>query len=67
MKSHLAYAGADHDIFSDSAVDEIFKFSSGAARMVNKVCTHCLLYGAQNNRRIIDDHMVKLVVQGELS
>ena len=67
MKSHLAYAGADRDIFSDSAVDEIFKFSSGAARMVNKVCTHCLLYGAQNNRRIIDDHMVKLVVQGELS
>jgi len=67
MKSHLAYAGSKHDIFSDNAVDEIFKFSSGAARMVNKVCTHCLLYGAQNNRRIIDDHMVKLVVQGELS
>ena len=67
MKSHLAYAGSEHDIFSDNAVDEIFKFSSGAARMVNKVCTHCLLYGAQNNRRIIDDHMVKLVVQGELS
>ena len=67
MKSHLAYAGADRDIFSDSAVDEIFKFSSGAARMVNKVCTHCLLYGAQNNRKFIDDHMVKLVVQGELS
>jgi hypothetical protein len=31
--------------------------------MVNKV----LLYGAQNNQKIIDDHMVKLVVQGELS
>jgi len=56
-------AGADHGIFSDNEVDEIFKFSSGAARMVNKV----LLYGAQNNRKIIDDHMVKLVVQGELS
>lgn len=67
VKSHLAYAGTEHDIFSDSAIDEIFKFSSGAARMVNKVCTHCLLYGAQNNRKIIDDHMVKLVVQGELS
>ena len=67
IKRHLAYAGADHDIFSDSAVDEIFRFSSGAARLVNKVCTHCLLYGAQNGRRIIDDHMVKLVVQGELS
>ncbi|MTI95776.1 MAG: general secretion pathway protein, partial [Firmicutes bacterium] len=26
----------------------------------------CLLYGAQNGKRIIDDHMVKVVVQGEL-
>lgn len=67
MKRHLAYAGADHDIFSDNAVDEIYRFSSGAARLVNKVCTHCMLYGAQNGRRIIDDHMVKLVIQGELS
>ncbi len=67
MKRHLAYAGADHELFSDAAVDEIFRFSGGAARLVNKVCTHCLLYGAQNGRRIIDDHMVKLVVQGELA
>lgn len=67
INRHLAYAGAGHDIFSDGAVDEIFRFSSGAARLVNKVCTHCLLYGAQNGRRIIDDHMVKLVVQGELA
>ncbi|WP_234701991.1 general secretion pathway protein [Desulfotomaculum nigrificans] len=67
MKQHLAYAGAKHDIFSDGAVDEIYRFSSGAARLVNKVCTHCLIYGSQNGHRIIDDHMVKRVIQGELS
>ena len=67
ISRHLAYAGADHDIFTDSAVDEIFKFSSGTARLINKVCTHCLLYGSQNGKRIIDDHMVKLVIQGELN
>jgi len=67
IKQHLAYAGVDHEIFSDGAMDEIFRFSSGAARLVNKLCTHCLLYGAQNGRRIIDDHMVKLVIEGELS
>ncbi len=67
INRHLAYAGAEHDIFSDNAVDEIYRYSSGAARLVNKVCTHSLLYGAQNGRRIIDDHMVKLVIQGELS
>jgi general secretion pathway protein A len=67
VKRHLSYAGAEHEIFSDGAVDEIFRFSCGVARLVNKVCTHCLIYGAQNGRRIIDDHMVKLVIQGELS
>jgi len=54
VKRHLAYAGSDHDIFSDGALDEIFRFSSGVPRLVNKLCTHCLLYGAQNDRRIID-------------
>jgi len=67
INRHLAYAGSEHDIFSDNAIDEIYRFSSGAARLVNKACMHCLIYGAQNGRRIIDDHMVKLVIQGELS
>lgn len=67
IERHLAYAGAEHDIFSDGAVDDIYRFSSGSARLVNKVCTQCLIYGAQNKRRIIDDHMVKQVIQGELS
>ena len=67
VKRHLDYAGAGGDIFSEGAVDEVFRFSSGAARLINKVCTHCLLYGAQNGNRIIDDHMVKRVIQGELT
>lgn len=45
----------------------IFRYSGGAARLVNKACTHCLIYGSQNGRRIIDGHMVKLVIQGEIA
>ncbi|MEA4900488.1 ExeA family protein [Desulfitobacterium sp.] len=67
IKRHLNYAGASHDIFSDGATDEIYRFSSGTARLINKICTHCLMYGAQNGHRIIDDHMVKRVIEGELS
>lgn len=67
IKRHLSYAGTAHEIFSDNALEAIFRFSGGSARLINKVCIHCLLYGAQNNRKIIDDHMVKLVIQGELS
>jgi len=67
MKCHLAYAGGTHDIFSEGAIDDIYRFSSGSARLINKVCTHCLMYGAQNGHRIIDDRMVKRVIEGELS
>lgn len=67
IRRHLAYAGMEHEIFTDKAIDEIYWFSNGAARMVNKVCTHCLMYGAQAKHRIIDDHTVTLVIQGELS
>jgi general secretion pathway protein A len=67
IQRHLTYAGASRDIFTDAAIDEISRYSNGAARLINKVCFHCLFYGAQNGRRIIDDHMVKFVIDGELT
>lgn len=67
IRRHMTFAGAEHDIFTDGAIDDIYRFSSGAARLVNKVCTHALIYGSQNKHRIIDDHMIKRVIQGELT
>lgn len=67
IRRHMTFAGADHDIFTDGAIDDIYRFSSGAARLINKACTHALIYGSQNKHRIIDDHMIKRVIQGELS
>jgi type II secretory pathway predicted ATPase ExeA len=67
IKAHLDYAGCEKDIFSDAAIDDIFQFSSGISRLVNKACTSSLIYGAQNRKNIIDDRMVKLVVECELS
>ena len=66
VRRHLAYAGCSHEVFSDAAIEAIYRFSGGCARLVNKVCTSSLIYGCQNGRRIIDDHMVKMVIQGEL-
>jgi hypothetical protein len=63
---HMTYAGAEHDVFTEAAIDDVFRFSSGAARLINKVCTHSLIYGSQNKHRIVDDHMIKRVIQGEL-
>lgn len=64
---HLQYAGATRDIFTEGAIDEIYRYSSGAVRLVNKAATHSLIFGAMNKHRIIDDHMVKRVIAGELA
>lgn len=67
IRTHLDFAGCEKDIFSDAAVDTIFQFSSGTSRLVNRVCTCSLIYGAQNRKSIIDDRMVQFVVECELS
>jgi general secretion pathway protein A len=45
--AHLSYAGGAHDIFTDKAIDDIYKYSAGSARAINKVCTHTLMYASQ--------------------
>lgn len=63
---HLRYAGSVSDIFSDDAIQEIFRYSSGSPRLINKACIHCLMYGEQRQKKIIDDHIVRYVVEKEL-
>lgn len=63
---HLRYAGSVSDIFSDNAVSEIYRYSSGSPRLVNKACIHCLMYGAQRQKKIIDDAIVRHIADTEL-
>ena len=65
--AHLAFAGCEKDIFTEAAIDDVFKFSGGIPRLINKACTSALIYGAQNRKSLIDDRMIKLVVERELS
>jgi type II secretory pathway predicted ATPase ExeA len=66
ISCHMAYAGAVSDIFSEGVVDAIYNYSAGYARMENKVCTACLNFGAQSRRKIVDDHMVKQIIEQEM-
>jgi len=66
IRAHLHYAEASFDIFTDKAIDEIYRHSGGAARSINKICTHALIYGAQRAKKLIDDHMIRAVIAGEL-
>ena len=67
IKVHMTFAGCEKDIFSEAAIDDIFKFSGGIPRLINKACTSSLMFGAQNHKSIIDDRMIKLVIERELS
>lgn len=66
IQTHLAYAGGKVDIFTDNAVAHIHKYSAGSARAVNKAATHCLLHASLKNKKLIDDSMVKTVIDAEL-
>jgi len=66
INSHLSFAASDREIFTEAAIDDVFAFSGGIPRLINKVCTLALMYGAQNRKTIIDDRMVKLVIESEL-
>ncbi|MDR1665221.1 MAG: AAA family ATPase [Clostridiales bacterium] len=66
ISAQLAFAGAGREIFTEAAIDEIFKFSGGIPRQINKACTESLIFGAQNRKNILDDRMVKMIVEQEL-
>ncbi len=63
--ARLTYA-AERRWFSDQAISEIFRYSKGSARLINKACTHCLMYGSQQNKKILDDALTRHVIEQEL-
>lgn len=67
IKRHLEYAGETRDIFTDKAVNEVYQYSCGVARKINKVCTASLMHAAQRQIKLIDDHTVRLIVEEEFS
>ena len=68
VAAHLHYAsGSRSEIFTDSAITAIFDFSAGLPRKINRLASLCLMHAAQTNKRFVDDHMVSLIIDGELS
>lgn len=67
IQHQLRYAGMEHEIFTEAAVSRIYEYSKGLPRVISKVCTNVLIYGAQNRFRLIDDHAVMTVLECEFS
>lgn len=66
IRSHMDYAECGQDVFTAKALDEIYKESSGIPRMINSICDKALMYAFQQQKRLIDDYMIKFVVEHEM-
>ena len=64
--SHLAYAGGRQDIFTDRALDDIYKESTGIPRRINRICEKSLMYASQQGKRLIDEHLVRYIIDHEM-
>ena len=67
IAAHMAYAGVKQDLFTSGAEDEIFKVSAGIPRMINRICEKTLMYAYQQQKRLIDEHMVRFVADHEMA
>ena len=66
ISAHLTYAGCNQELFTSDAEEEVYKVSSGIPREINAVCEKALLYAYQQQKRLIDGHMIRFVADSEM-
>lgn len=64
---HLKVAGVQNSLFTEDAVEVIHEYCGGIARKVNNVCVACLLDAFAARKNLIDDRMVKVVLENEFA
>jgi general secretion pathway protein A len=64
---HLTEAGANGPLFTEPAIRIVHAFSGGIPRQINNLCNACLLYACAQNRQLIDDSIVKDVIDTEFA
>lgn len=67
VNHHLKIAGVQNSLFTEDAVEVIHEYAGGMARKVNNVCVACLLDAFAGRKTLIDDRMVKVVLENEFS
>lgn len=66
VKQQVEQAGSPSVIFADDALSEIYQFSIGCLRVINKICTHALIYGAQREKGVLSGRDVRFVIEQEI-
>jgi len=64
IAERLRIAGSSgEEIFDSSALDEIYRFSSGIPRVVNLICEHCLVAAFADQKKPISGDVVEVVAR----
>ena len=66
INSHLRYSGCGQNLFTERAVDEVFRISTGIPRVINRICEKSLTYAFQQQKKLVDDHMIRFVNDHEM-
>ena len=66
VQAHLTYAGGRQDLFTERAMDDIYRESAGIPRQINRLCEKSLMYASQQGKRLIDEHLVRYVIEHEM-
>lgn len=66
IAAHMAYSGCPNEVFTSDAEEEIYNVSAGIPRMINQICKKTLMYAYQQQKRLIDGHMVRYVSDHEI-
>jgi general secretion pathway protein A len=65
ITKHLAAVKAPGEVFTQAAVGVIHEYCEGIPRKVNKVAIACLMAATGQNQKLIDDHLVRVVIESE--
>ena len=53
-------------VVPDKALDDIYKESTGIPRRINRICEKSLMYASQQGKRLIDEHLVRYIIEHEM-
>jgi len=67
IEHHLKMAGVQNSLFTEDAIEVIHEYCCGIARKVNNVCVACLLDAFAERKNLIDDRMVRVVLENEFA
>jgi general secretion pathway protein A len=65
IAKHLAAVKAPGEIFTQAAIGAIHEYCEGIPRKVNKVAIACLMTASGQNQKLVDDHLVRVVIESE--